>query len=89
MNDQASTSPLARFMHSHAYQGARTYIWATRPAFDWFLRRNRTRLVQRGALVMIRGAWHVDPEVFDAETVAIAREDAASWIEREGAKGVA
>ncbi|MGE4050350.1 MAG: hypothetical protein AB7F38_04735 [Piscinibacter sp.] len=89
MDDQTSTSSLARIKHWHAYQEARADIWRTRPAFDWFLRRNRARLVKAGALVMIRGAWHVDPEVFDAEVLAIAREDAASWIDREAGKAAA
>lgn len=86
MNDSSTPNALARIKHWHAYQESRTETWATRTQFDWFRRRHCARLVKAGALLVLRGAWHVDPVLFDAEVIDIAREDAANWLGRESGK---
>lgn len=89
MNSSNGSNALDRIQSGREYQKARADKWATWPQFDWFIRSNRARLVKAGALLMFRGAWHVDPDLFEPEAVAIARDDAQRWLDRETGKTAA
>lgn len=46
----------------------------------WFIRENRDQLVQAGALIKIRGQWHVVRPEFDAAVVDTLRKKAISGL---------
>lgn len=86
MNSSNGASAFNRIQSGREYQKSRADKWSTWPQFDWFIRSNRARLIKAGALMMFRGAWHVDPDLLDAEVLAIARDDAQRWLDRETGK---
>ncbi len=86
---EVNSSPLALTVSQDAYRRANEEVWSTKTKFDWYLRRNRVRLVKAGAMVMVGGAWRIHVAAFDAEAMSIAREDAARWLDREAGKAAA
>lgn len=54
-------------------------------ARQWALHMHRARLVDAGALLMIRGAWYALPSKLATEMMAIAQEAAREWVERKPA----
>ncbi len=46
----------------------------------WFIRENRDQLVQAGALIKIRGQWHVVRPEFDAAVVDTLRKKAIATL---------
>jgi len=46
----------------------------------WFIRENRDQLVQAGALIKIRGQWHVVRPEFDAAVVDTLRKKAIAGL---------
>lgn len=51
-------------------------------SLSWFVRTHKSRLVKAGALLLMRGAWHVDETLFEQAMVDIAREEAAKWVDK-------
>jgi len=41
-------------------------VFPSKGSFQWWLRPNRGRAIDAGALLMIRGRWHVVPAKMDA-----------------------
>ena len=51
------------------YRELRQHIFPSQASLDWYLRKNRSGLVQHGALLILTGRWFVDPEKFDVFVV--------------------
>ena len=49
----------------------------TRHSLEWFLRRNRDQLAERGALILVAGRLQFHPTRFQAAVVEIGRQAAA------------
>lgn len=47
------------------YQAERTHVFPSVNSLDWFVRRNRAELMQRGAIVAPLGRRLIVPEKFD------------------------
>jgi hypothetical protein len=52
------------------YRRQREHVFGSRGSLDWYLRRNRTGLIESGALLLVAGRWFADPERFDSYIVA-------------------
>ncbi len=51
----------------------------------WFIRENRDRLIQAGALLKIRGQWHLVRPEFDDAVIRTMREKAMLALRDPGA----
>lgn len=56
------------------YQVSRCHVFPSSGSMEWFVHRNRARLVKAGALVKLTGRSLVHEEKFDAEVLAIGQE---------------
>ena len=52
-------------------QTGRQHVFKTIDGLRWFIRQNRTRLVEAGALVLVSREWHVNQTVFDRTAMEI------------------
>lgn len=59
-----------------AYRDSRAHLFPSAQSFIWFSRRNRKRLADAGALVVIGGRYMVDPAKADEVVLAVGREAA-------------
>lgn len=55
------------------YQEARSRLFPSAGSLAWYIRVHKAELVQRGAMLMHRGIWHIDGECFDVAVRDIAR----------------
>jgi hypothetical protein len=62
------------------YREKRVNVFSSEQALVWFIRQNRPRLVEAGAMVALRNAWYVLPTVFDRVVLEIGREGAQKWV---------
>lgn len=60
------------------YVADRNQIFPSEAAFDWFVRKNRTQLVEARALVRPTGRWLVQPDAFDQAVLMIGATRAAA-----------
>jgi len=62
------------------YQQQRPALFPSRGSIDWWLRNpaHRKAVIDGGALLLIRGRWHVVPDRFDAAVMAQGQIDAAN-----------
>lgn len=60
------TSDLLALRPLPDYRQSREHVFRSEQSLQWFVRRNKSRLVDAGALVMLGGRWHVVPSRFDA-----------------------
>lgn len=67
------------------YRDSRDSIFPSAGSLEWYLRKHKERLIDAGALLLLRGTWYARPEAFDAEVLKIAQEDARAWVQREQA----
>lgn len=54
----------------------REHIFPSPGSLDWFIRRERERLVKAGALRLIAGRWMVVPSAFDRVVLDVSLEGA-------------
>lgn len=54
----------------------------TNPSLKWFYLRHKAELVEAGALVLIRGAWHGDPAKWVQLLPELLRADARAALTR-------
>jgi hypothetical protein len=78
------SSALARVSPVRKYQADRLEYFPSKGSIDHFLRTHRSSLVECGALLMVRGVWHVNADLFDQAVLDIGRQEAARAI-RKGA----
>lgn len=71
---QHAPSPLAALETPADYQAARAAIFPSRESLRWFMRRNRNRLADLGAIVAPAGAILVDRKRMDQAVAVIGRE---------------
>lgn len=62
------------------YRAQRAHIFETQSSLDWFVRRQKTALVQAGALRLLNGQWHALPRVFDAVVLQVGATAASSKV---------
>jgi hypothetical protein len=60
------------------YQAERETCFPSGTSLQWFIRTNRDKLVEGGALVQIAGRLLVHPDKFDAVALAVGREKVAA-----------
>lgn len=65
-NTDEATSEVLALCPLSDYRQSRAHIFRSEQSLQWFLRRNKVRLVEAGALRMISGRWHALPARFDA-----------------------
>ena len=58
------------------YRTTRQHLFPSQGSLDWFIRRERGRLVKAGALRLIAGRWLVAPEAFDLMVLEVGQQDA-------------
>jgi hypothetical protein len=68
-----SSSPLAALMRRDAYAASRSTFFPNVNSVNWFIRRHRDALVERGALREIAGALWIHAERFDAAVLELAQ----------------
>lgn len=66
----------ARLLSLPAYAEQRRNIFPSLNSASWFVRQNRARLVEAGALLVVAGRKVVNAPAFDDEIIAIGREAA-------------
>lgn len=62
-----------------------SHLFASEWSARWYLAKHKSRLVDRGALLMHCGRWHVDLGRFDAAFREIAAHAARAQLAREAA----
>lgn len=67
------SSPLSHLRTLRQYQAERADIFRSLEALRWFIRQNRTTLIQAGALASWGKELLVDPEKVDATVVEVAK----------------
>ena len=75
-------TPLTPVKPLPTFWEARRTFFPSEGSLSWFVRTHRSRLVEDGALLLMRGAWHVHEERFERAMLEIAREEAAKWIDK-------
>ena len=78
MNTDTATDSLATLVRLPDYQGQREHLFGSFASIQWFVRTHRDRLVDDGALLMLRGQWFVAPGVFDRSIREIGIANATS-----------
>jgi hypothetical protein len=58
-----------------SFQSLRAHLFPSEASIRWFVRSHKTALVHAGALVMLRGRWHVDPAAWDSLLPRLLRAD--------------
>lgn len=72
------------------FQGENEGLWPTLASFRWFIRNNRSQLIEKGALLEISGRAFVHVENFKTVVFAVGRAQAmkaGSSPEAEAAQG--
>lgn len=53
------------------YRQNRTHVFQSEGSLAWFVRQNRGRLIEAGALVLLAGTWHANEVPFDAVVLEV------------------
>lgn len=64
------------------YRAQRQHIFPSQASLDWYLRKNRSGLVESGALLLLAGRWFVNAERFDAYLLQAGTEAAKAHAAR-------
>ena len=67
------SGPLAQVMSLDEYRAQRQRHFPSAGALEWYCRVNKPALVDAGALLKLRGQWHVHAERFDQAVLDIAQ----------------
>lgn len=65
------------------YRSERQQFFPSAGSLDWFVRQHKAELIEAGALLLMRGAWHVDAQRFDKAVRSIGEREAKTWLARE------
>lgn len=63
------------------YRQQRAHLFPTMNSLQWWMRSHRRQAIEAGALLLVRGRYHVNPEKFDACIVACGQQDALQHLE--------
>lgn len=75
MNEVDALGVLAALMLLREYPESsenRRRAFPTKGSFEWYIRQHSAELVELGAMIKHRGAWHVHAERFDQAVLRIA-----------------
>ena len=74
----AATAPgsVAQIVALDVYRAQREHLFPSLSSFQWWLRTNRRLAIEAGALLLVRGRYHVQPDKMDS-CIAVAGEQAA------------
>lgn len=64
------------------FREKRQAFFPSRGSLDWYVRTHKRRLVVEGALLMMRGAWHVYADAFDKAILDIASDEAEQALDK-------
>ena len=80
--DTTTLVPLTAIQGSRgtSFQSLCAHLVPSEPSIRWFVRRHKSALVHAGALVMLRGRWHVDPAAWDSLLPRLLRADAEAAL---------
>jgi hypothetical protein len=70
-----------RLIEPSAYLQQRTQLFRSLEGLNWFIRRNKARLVQAGALTIPNGRWLIDAERFDGVVAELGAERASEAVQ--------
>lgn len=76
MSNHTEACDLSQVMPLETYRADRVHLLPSRGSLQWLVRQHKDRLVQCGALLLIRGTWYVNARPFDAELLAIGQAEA-------------
>lgn len=84
-NKSRTLAPLTtgRGRRGASFQAERADTFPSEASLLWFVRTHKRELVEAGAIVLLRGAWHADMTVFDEVLPRILRADALAKLDRE------
>ena len=51
-------------------------FFPSKASLDWYLSKNLDELVRAGAIIYVRGKWHVFPELFNKKILELGARDA-------------
>lgn len=72
----AAQASVAQIVALDLYREQRENLFPSLSSFQWWLRTHRRRAIEGGALLLVRGRYHVNPQRMDA-CIAAAGEEAA------------
>lgn len=84
-----STVLLDQVMSLEKFRGERQSFYPSNGSLSWYIRVHKARLVESGALLLMRGAWHAHAERFDEAILEIAAKEAAQSMSKSGARAPA
>jgi hypothetical protein len=76
-----SATDIARLIERREYLERRAQLFRSQEGLEWFIRRNKARLVQAGALTIPNGRWLIDAERFDGVVAELGAERAAEAVQ--------
>ena len=62
------------------YRMSRAQLYPSEQSLRWFLRQNRSELIEAGAITCPTGHWLVVPEAFDKAALEIGRRRARAGL---------
>lgn len=68
---------LSKLITPNAYQSARGHVFPSATSLQWFMRRNRERLITSRALLMVAGRLLIDEGPFDCAVIEIGHANVA------------
>jgi hypothetical protein len=64
--------PLAEYLDPPEVQAALKTHYSTKQSFAWFMRRNRTRLAESGALIIVAGRMKLHPALTEQVVLEVS-----------------
>lgn len=68
----AQSEALAPLLSFEEYRGSRAHCFPSAGSLAWYARMHKSELIDAGALLKHRGAWHVHAARFDAAVMRLA-----------------
>jgi hypothetical protein len=73
-----SENTVAGLKSPDEYRADRAHIFPSPGSLEWFVRRHRERLIDKGALLVIAGRTQIDPSAFDQTVLEVGASEAES-----------
>ena len=72
----AQGAKVAQLLALEQYRAQRAHLFPSLSSLQWWMRTHRRQAIEAGALLLVRGRYHVNPEKMDA-CIAAAGQEAA------------
>ena len=72
MESAPQAAALTQLQSVEQYQRARASYFPSGGSLEWYIRTNRAKLIEAGAMLKHRGIWHVHADRFDQAVLEIA-----------------